>query len=152
MTEQSQRLEIPDAGGLVRTLNQRAEGRWSVSEPQGRVSEIATYHIIETDVLVDGKTIGTVKAVYHQHQGVVRVASIAYDGVMPGFTNSATKKPHFGMIAFEVPSVDRTGRDIQKIKKKYKPGPNNTPENPLYRQDGHTELDLADHEIKLPTF
>lgn len=146
-TEQT-RQEIPDAGGLVKTLNQRAKGRWTVSEPQGSVSESGTHYIIETDVLVDDAKIGTVKTTHYQWEGVLRLASISYNGTMPGYTNPCDGKPEFGMTACEYPPAE-AGQLRYSSKNLEQLVPNNTPENPVYRHDGHRGLSLADHEVPL---
>lgn len=143
MAEETQeRPIIPDAGGLVKELDKRAEGRWSVSKPEGKSFGNGNY-LIETDVLIDGKKIGTLKAHYYIKKGVERIAFMGYEGTLPGYINSFTNKPSFGMVASEDPY-----NDIRIRRFKLSDKPNNTSSQPPYRQDGHYSLDLATFEIK----
>jgi hypothetical protein len=131
---------VPYAGGLARELLSRVEEeRLGLSGPyvtadSKRGDEIRRYFIS-----LDDSLLGEVNVKFRYYENVSRIFYLEYRGRIPGYVTMEGGKI-IAMVARGIPGreSDLEGVDLSK--------PNNTPENPLYRVDGHP-LEFADYEV-----
>jgi hypothetical protein len=139
-------INIPHADALVEELEERVTGVLTASEP--RIESVDKYEKSSIDIAVDGEKIGTVDVFTYENAGVPRVHRVRYEGRMPGYVNEISGNDIVGLRA------DEFFEDYDEAHSKCFTSdlesesmiPNNTAERPMYRQDGHTSLKLADHE------
>lgn len=131
---------IPHARGLVEELSTRVQDL-IVGQPTEEMAPDGIHKVIQYEVFAGVRRLGVVEVNSWNFNGVTQIDHVTYEGVVPGYNEgrvigmTATAKynlsdvfdtPHFGL------------NDNTK--------PNNTPEKPLYRHDGHP-LQLADYEV-----
>lgn len=155
-------LDIPHVSGLVKELSDRIEGEIIVEEEDLGTSKYSHLHKDGTNERIiatfpsqigcylfrwtDRSLFGTLYIRTYTAGDIVRIASLKYEGQMPGYQTDPKKSSnHVLLEATENPLPPVTSLpnkdqefDLTQV--------NNTPEEPLYRHDCE-KLSFADHEI-----
>ena len=121
--------------GLARELSDRVNDALGVHRYIEIVGTGKSYRTIFISISAGEKIIGILEVKYYYHRGVWRTSRIEYTGRMPGYVHPATRN-EVTMVTIENPD---TGPYTSFWT------PNNTPEDPLIRQDDYP-FRLANYE------
>lgn len=138
--------KIPKAKGLEDELLFRGVDL-NVAQPTERMApdnihKITTYGIFDGDNKIGDVQINSWIPLYRN--SVEQIEHVSYEGVIPGYTNPLSRKT--GMLATNSRTLDPSDPEFLVVEERKFSKPNNTPERPLYRHDGHP-LRLADYEV-----
>ena len=127
---------LPCAAGLEKVFLIKAHGKLlTASAPYIELNDHVK--LVCYKVLLGDKEMGTVEIRYYEIGEITITGHIMYKGKIPGYKNEepvallADERRIITLPYFEPPLLAT---------------PNNTPENKLYRHDGHFLMPLADYE------